>query len=466
MGGRFAQLAERFEKTYQETSNTVAAHSSPISYDEAKKVTIVPESFMTPVDKGSSIQVFVNREEELKLIEDALDILCGGRLLLRTPIIEFYGVEGIGKTTLLNEIKEKCDNKHVSCVWEDLASSSSNHFLNTVEQLVNEKEPVVLILDSLDRADEKWLLTITEWLGELMDNSNFFVILASRKRERFDNNTSIVRKLTIRHLKPFNRENCDKYVHSEGVSDTEIMEEFYRWTRGYPLAMQVMAEFLSTTDFHIGNMQDQAQFIAIMAEKVIDERLLRQVENASWYRMMLSLFSVPRRFNLVIMQEIIEQIAPQESYQNRLAYIGLPNKINQATYVLNWDTQRGGYYVDASIRNIFLLEMKITKHQQYVDIHRFLARINERLFGEVTGLDRVRYLLEYFYHIASSEEEIDLPLLLTQHIEQLLQDKLETSLEQFKDEFSQDEELQEVLGSHTSLVLSLLRQNEMPQNGD
>ena len=412
------------------------------------------------------MHVFVNREKELKLIEDALDILCGGRLLLRTPIIEFYGVEGIGKTTLLNEIKEKCDNKHVPCVWEDLEASSSNDFLNTVEQLVNEKEPVVLILDSLDRTDDLQLLTILEWLGELTDNSNFFVILASRKREWFGNNTLIVRKLTIRHLKPFNRENCDKYLHSEGINSSEIIKEFYQWTRGYPLAMHVMAEFLSSTDFHIRDMKDQAQFIASMTEKVIDERLLSQVENASWYRMMLSLFSVPRRFNLMIMQEIIEQFAPQESYQNRLAYIALPNKINQATYALNWDTLHGGYYIDASIRNIFLLEMKITKHQQYVAIHRFLARINERLFGEVTGLDRVRYLLEYFYHKASSEEVIDLPLLLTQHIEQLLQDEPETSFEQFKDEFSRDEELQEVLGSHTSLVLSLLRQPGMPQNGD
>ncbi len=409
---------------------------------------------------------FVNREEELELIKDALDILCEGRLLLRAPIIEFYGVEGIGKTTLLKEIKGKCDNKQVPCLWEDLEVSSSNHFLNAVEQLVNEKKPIVLILDSLDRTDEGRLLTITERLSELTDNSNFFVILASRKRESFDSNTLIVRKLTIRHLEPFNRENCDKYLHSEGVISSEINKQFYQWTRGYPLAMQVMAEFLPTIDFHIGNMQDQAQFITTMTKKVIDERLLRHVENASWYRMMLSLFSVPRRFNLVIMQEIIEEFALQESYQNRLAYIALPNKINQATYALNWDTLHGGYYIDASIRNIFLLEMKITKHQRYVDIHRFLARINERLFGEVTGLDRVRYLLEYFYHKASSEEEIDLPLILTQHIEQLLQDEPETSFEQFKDEFSRDEELQEVLGSHTSLVLSLLRQPGMPQNGD
>ena len=425
------------------------------------------------------MHMFVNREEELKLIEDALDILCGGRLLLRTPIIEFYGVEGIGKTTLLNEIKEKCDNKHVPCMWEDLAASSSNHFLNTVQQLVNEKEPepVVLILDSLDRADEQWLLTITERLGELTDNSNFFVILASRKRERFDNNTSITRKLTIHPLEPLTRENCDKYLHSEGVSDTEIMEEFYRWTRGFPLAMQVMAEFLSNTDFSTKNMQDQVRLITILAKKVIDERLLRQVEKASWYRMMLSLFSVPRRFNLAIMQEIIEQIAPQESYQNRLAYIGLPNKINQATYVLNWDTQRGGYYVDASIRNIFLLEMKIKAHQDYVANHHLLAKINKRLFGEVTGLDRVRYLLEYFYHIASSEENIDLQPLLTEHVEKLLQDGTGTSLEQFNDEFSRDKELQEVLGeNNTSAVLSLLQKireaferasiTGVPQDGD
>ena len=44
---------------------------------------------------------FVNRETELALIDEAVEALLDKQRLLRTPIIEFYGVKGIGKTTLL-----------------------------------------------------------------------------------------------------------------------------------------------------------------------------------------------------------------------------------------------------------------------------------------------------------------------------------------------------------------------------
>lgn len=64
-------------------------------------------------------QVFVNREKELRQIGEAIEILQDEQRLLRTPIIEFSGVQGIGKTTLLQQIKLICDKKSLLCIMNN-----------------------------------------------------------------------------------------------------------------------------------------------------------------------------------------------------------------------------------------------------------------------------------------------------------------------------------------------------------
>src|SRR5215475_9336225 len=57
---------------------------------------------------------FVNRETERELIEDSLRALSNYRhILLRTPIINFYGINGIGKTSVVQHIEDKCEKAHI-----------------------------------------------------------------------------------------------------------------------------------------------------------------------------------------------------------------------------------------------------------------------------------------------------------------------------------------------------------------
>src|SRR5207249_3067911 len=98
------------------------------------------------------------------------------------------------------------------------------------------------------------------------------------------------------------------------------------------------------------------------------------------------------------------------------------------------------------------------------DIHTFLAEKNKQFAQEVSGLDHIRYLREFFYHLASSGGEAKVRESLTQQIEQLAnvqeeQNPLQSyeGLFQFYEEFQQDQELKEVLGQqNTSFALSLM----------
>lgn len=94
----------------------------------------------------------------------------------------------------------------------------------------------------------------------------------------------------------------------------------------------------------------------------------------------------------------------------------------------------------------------------YYTIHSFMAQVNQRLATEVSGSDRVRYLREYLYHCASNEGSPNLPQLLTQVVQQITEEPLEF-FSQFYEEFLKDEELREVLGSHITLVFSLLHRH-------
>src|SRR5207248_4673852 len=72
-----------------------------------------------PTSTPPHMSILVNRDEELQTIEGALDTLLDRKRLLRTPIIEFYGVEGIGKTILLKEVLQRCRGRHLEPIWLD-----------------------------------------------------------------------------------------------------------------------------------------------------------------------------------------------------------------------------------------------------------------------------------------------------------------------------------------------------------
>jgi len=104
--------------------------------------------------------IFVNREEELALIDDAVSTLQR-RQLLRTPIIEFYGVQGIGKTMLLRRIEDQCSDRQLPYVRADLAQKEAviTSLVTNARTLLDNHQPVVMILDSLDATSQPYCRT-------------------------------------------------------------------------------------------------------------------------------------------------------------------------------------------------------------------------------------------------------------------------------------------------------------------
>jgi len=172
---------------------------------------------------------FVNRQAEMILINDAFKALQNyeNDSLLRTPIIDFVGVEGIGKTAVLAYIEEQCKKQQIRYILID-ASQNASHFSHEIVRQVTERYHIrlhlsdehedlfqqslratralleqgtaVMILDSVDNTNDELLERIAVTLRDFINDKKLFVVLASKRGLLFNFERSISRKLTFFQL--------------------------------------------------------------------------------------------------------------------------------------------------------------------------------------------------------------------------------------------------------------------------
>jgi hypothetical protein len=432
------------------------------------------------------MELFVNREHELELIDESFNALLDRKRLLRTPIIEFQGVGGIGKTSLLKQVEQRCQDTQLPFIWIDMGQDASTMTHEIISQakkyapkdettlersatqatrVLLEEGPVVMLFDSVDTAGPDQLNLIESLLKELIDHEKLFVVLASKRVLLFQQERSVARKLTTWLLQSLDRKNCELYCENQEYPiDPEVRNLIFEWTRGYPLAMNVMTQ--AVTGGHDPRTEEGRKAILdLFTERIINGEVLANVlpEEQARYQSALQLLAVPRRFNLPIMQDLIETFLPEQKRESSLAYFPFPKEINDAAAILNWNMSRGGFSVDEPIRTIFLLLLKNEESQRYFAIHDFLAQTNLRLARELSGSDRVRHVRECLYHTASNTSSPALEALLAQALDLILQEPLEL-FQQFSEEFSQDEELKEALGSHLNAIQTKLIEHQTTMN--
>ena len=166
------------------------------------------------------MQNFVNREAELQLIERQFDMLTEKKNPIGTQIVEFYGVGGIGKTTILRRIEQNCQERQLPAIWIDASQNMSDFSREIVDQVQRHnvpfrtegndwldqsiaatkallaKGPVIFLIDSLDPADKEQLSQIEHILMDLNTYDRLVTILASKRMEPFENSMPIARRLS------------------------------------------------------------------------------------------------------------------------------------------------------------------------------------------------------------------------------------------------------------------------------
>lgn len=422
--------------------------------------------------------LFVNREKELNLIEDAVQALLDRHRLLRTPVIEIYGVGGMGKTALLKQVEQYCDHNNLPCIFLDIRHISVNLEYDLIAQISQHlqsqqaiaeqsvisvahtllrESSAVMIFDAVDAASPEQLDLLQSLLYEFIDKEKLFFIFASKKAlPSLQKEQSVARKLTLLPLQSLSREHCEHFLTSEATQfGVETRNLIFEWTKGYPLAMNVMiAAINSGLDAH--SEQGKTQILEKLKKEVIDQEILGDIETTkrAYYYSALQLFSLPRRFSIVIMQDLIEAFSPELRRDGVLAYLSLPRNICDTTNVMHWNMVRAGYAVDAPIRTLLLLILKQEQPDLYFAIHLFLARKNLELAQKVSGSDRVRCLHEYLYHLAQGQTLSEQSLA---EVAETVSRETPEVFVQFSEELAQDYELREALGQQLPVVEAAIR---------
>src|SRR5947209_5207548 len=139
------------------------------------------------------MDIFINRGPELRLIEEAFDDLLNKEAFLHTPIIDFYGVKGIGKTSILKKVVQTCNHNKIRYIQADASQSSPAFFQEIINQArqyngtpppsnpdnlrdqfviitreLLKKGPLVILLDEVDTTSANKLESIEEMLGDLV----------------------------------------------------------------------------------------------------------------------------------------------------------------------------------------------------------------------------------------------------------------------------------------------------------
>jgi len=433
------------------------------------------------------MSVFVDRDREMRLIEDSFQILLDKNRLLRNPILEFYGVSGIGKTLLLEQIKERCRVTHLPCIWIDLTEKKEVFQLEVVTQVKKylqqenlqleqsavsatkvllQQGPVVMLFDAIDEASSEQVLEIEELLGNLINDEQLFVVLASKTMVELKRERSVARKLKWHLLEALDRNSCEEYLDKLGQSqdtpakqiEPDVRALIFTWTRGYPLAMNIMIEAINAGhDPRTETGKDQ--ILNILKERVIDQEILKDAVGAlkDICYTALRLFSVPRCSNLIIMEELIKKFAPKLQRESSLAYFSLPKELHETTHIFSWNRERFGFAVETPVRHLFLLLYSLGQPQEYNEVHNFLAQLNQQLANEAAGQDRVRYTREYLYHLASNPDLVNQSQQIMEVIAAMLKEQ-PVLLQSFFEDFAQDQELKEALGPYLAMVEQAIEQ--------
>jgi len=415
----------------------------------------------------------INREKERKLITDAITALTSDDQLVETPIVNFFGLPGIGKSRLLDEIISIYDPQEVR--WLKLDASEdipifSAGVLRRIERYCPGAEPpvslqaslslletllkhssLVLLVDNIESTDERQVSLLENILEKLILYNNIFIVLASQGELSFHRQRKIQRKLTPSALSLLDRTFSQQYVltHLPALSEPQ-QARFFTWTQGHPLAMEELLQAISEHN-NLTDDRVQPQVLQRLLDALVIRHLRERVpQEQEWFETMLHLLAVPRRFNVIFIRLLVERFAP-ESYRlsSSVEYVKLPQKIGQVTGVLQWKRELAGFTLEEPVRTLLLFQLKLQFAERYHALNLFLAELNWQYACETGHMgDRVQYEKEFVYHRLANAERDGRVGVATAALQQIftLAAGDQKQLIDFQQEFLTDRGLQEEPG--------------------
>lgn len=406
---------------------------------------------------------FANRKEEISGVKRLVAQVKSRAGSPYYCIVNFYGVTGVGKSTLLTHIHNELRSESLPCALIDFAGgkygeletakimmlehiviqlnishklASASEFENVirrywdgqrqvslgqtinfnelVQQLVFEftsfvrslliVSPVILLLDTTEEGDK-----ILPWLqktiiGELILQAGFLLIIAGRQPMKIEDGRLLPRMARPLRLSPFTLESIQdqipEYAHLAG--------KILPITFGHPLANVIVANKLRQMESEIAKPIDEItlntnlNFLSRhLCESLIQEKFLPNIDND--VLVAFRIVSLVRRFDLYSLQKLLEKQPDFSQDRINATFCLFLLQRMQVTGVVEWDSARKGYTLDETIRRQFAFEMFLNNKEKFSSLNQTAIEIYSKRIKEHPG-NKIIYLLELLFHSAKSIE--------------------------------------------------------------
>lgn len=435
---------------------------------------------------------FVFASEDQQIFNDIIASSFDREAYLYKSILEINGVRGIGKSAFLRELARQCQSRgNFYCAYVDcqnfieatpspknsliraitegigvannfqetiLAAPTSTQedltppllsYLQTVLAETDEQSRLVLIFDSLDQADDAMSQSVFEVINTVADWTRVLVAVAHDEPSTFAQDPRLKGKVFPYSLREFDLSRTQQQLRAFDLAQTSSSSPadwgnaVYEITQGNPSANRFVAAVARKRNYKPEDVSRRKNELSrLIYREIIDKRIFKKISPAEKGRTLelLTLFSIPRSFNLISMPLLVQSFAPAHKFPKVQQYGVI---INDLKGFIRYSKAAAGYIVIPSLRNGLFHKLKHEQPAFFGEITQLLIGMYNEWITRAHGVEKIRFFLESIYH--QTQREKNLQKLLRQ-FEDFAQEIGDAAAEesyhrkrQFIEEFEQDD---------------------------
>ncbi|WP_199304189.1 hypothetical protein [Microcoleus sp. FACHB-1515] len=327
---------------------------------------------------------FVGRIEELNLFRSILKATE-----MPVALLHIFGPGGVGKTTLLKEFIDICNQLQIRSTYLDSRSiePTSDSFLAALGRVLDTTENPVAYLNQFDRQvifidTYETLFALDRWLHETFLpqlSANTLVVLASRQPPaigwRIDPGwQALIRSLPLRNL---NSEESRTYLSRRSIPFTQH-QAVLDFTYGHPLALSLIADvFAQKQDLFF---QPEA---APDVVKTLLERFVEEVPSPA-HRMALEACALVRLTTETLLAKMLDlpDVHSLFEWLRGLSFIELGS---------------AGIFPHDLVREVLIADVRWRNPDWYIELHSRARRYYTTRLGQTQGHEQHRVLFDYIF---------------------------------------------------------------------
>ncbi len=409
---------------------------------------------------------FVNRSQELQALEALLDSIVGhdglrGGAYLPECVVNVYGAPGIGKSSLLHELRHRWATRQVQLIFVNLherdlieaATSEKVHFCRvTLQQLalgeaqntqlcerldrvaatdsdgidaiaadlvatLQERAAqsiVVLMVDACEQASDAFFAWIERRVilplihDPREETTRSLFILASQLLLRWRQH-NVRRRVKVEELGPLNPKATE-----DQVGDADLGALLYDLTFGHPLSTSVAFAQVPVELTAHERMRWVAEHKYLLSTEIVQRLQQHAVRSMHTPRTaperwqtwevwtILEAISVLREFDVNSMRVILSAYDAKYSAKSQsMLLINIRDLLE--TRFAEWSSAKRAYQVAAAIRRIFASALALRNEERYTTLRKRAIEYYQQQIQTVAG-NRHVYIVEYFFQLMSDPE--------------------------------------------------------------